>query len=85
LRCGTSFARVPKILDLELAQFLASQRMEQQRRENGAVAFALDCVVRRRVLKLATSSAENPKFNNAADTRPDAREGPPSRLWALSK
>ena len=35
-----AFARVPEVPDLELAQFLAPQRMEQQRRENGAVALA---------------------------------------------
>ena len=48
-----AFARVPEILDLELAQFLAPQRVEQQRRENGAVALALDRVVLRRLEQLA--------------------------------
>ena len=37
-----AFARVPKILHLQLAQLLAPQRMEQQRRQDGAVALALD-------------------------------------------
>ena len=36
-----AFARVPEILDLELAQLLAAKRVEQQRREDGAVALAL--------------------------------------------
>jgi hypothetical protein len=42
-----AFARVPEILDLELAQFLAPQRMEKQRRKNGAVALVPRAVVRR--------------------------------------
>ena len=37
-----AFARVPEVLDLELAQFLAPQRVEQQRGQDGAVALALD-------------------------------------------
>ena len=48
-----AFARVPEILDLQLAQLLAAQRMEQQRGEDGAVALALDRVVRRRLEELA--------------------------------
>ena len=32
-----AFARVPEILDLELAQFFAPQRMEKQRRKNVSV------------------------------------------------
>ena len=48
-----AFARVPEVLDLELAQFLAPQRVEQQRRQNGAVALALDRVVGRRSQQLA--------------------------------
>ena len=48
-----AFARVPEILDLQLAQFLAPQRVEQQRREDGAVALALDRVLLRRVEQLA--------------------------------
>ena len=36
-----AFARVPKILDLELAQFLAPQGMEKQRRKNGAVKLPM--------------------------------------------
>src|SRR5271170_7286688 len=43
-----AFARVPKILDLQLAQLIAPQRMEQQRRQDGAVAPALDGVRIRR-------------------------------------
>ena len=39
------FARVAEILHLQLAQLLAPQRMEQQRRKNGAVAPALDGVL----------------------------------------
>ena len=39
-----AFARVPEILHLQLAQLLAPQRMEQQRRQDGAVALALDGV-----------------------------------------
>ena len=34
-------ARVPEILDLELAQLLAPQRVVEQRRQDGAVALAL--------------------------------------------
>src|SRR5271165_154524 len=37
--------RVLEVLDLELAQFLAPQRVEQQRGQDGAVAFALDGVL----------------------------------------
>ena len=48
-----AFARVPEILDLELAQLLAPQRVEQQRGQDGAVALALDRVVLRRVEQLA--------------------------------
>jgi hypothetical protein len=36
-----AFAFVPGILDLELAQFLAAQRVEQQRRQNGATRLLL--------------------------------------------
>ena len=39
-----AFARVPEILDIQLAQFFATQRVEQQRRQDGAVALALDGV-----------------------------------------
>ena len=35
---------MPEILDLQLAQLLAAQRVEQQRRQDGAVALALDGV-----------------------------------------
>ena len=48
-----AFARVPEILDLQLAQLLAPQRVEQQRRQNGAVALALDRVVLGRGQQLA--------------------------------
>src|SRR4051794_15113434 len=48
-----AFARVPEVPNLELAQFFAAQRMEQQRRENGAVALAADAVVGWRVEQLA--------------------------------
>ena len=48
-----AFPRVPEIPHLELAQLLAPQRVEQQRGENGAVALALDRVVRRCLEQLA--------------------------------
>ena len=48
-----AFARVPEVLDLQLAQFLAPQRVEQQRGQNGAVALALDGVGLRRGEQLA--------------------------------
>ena len=48
-----AFPRVAEILHLQLAQLLAPQRVEQEGGENGAVALALDCVVRRRVQQLA--------------------------------
>jgi hypothetical protein len=35
-------ARVPEIPDLQLAQLLASQRVIEQRRQDGAVAFLFD-------------------------------------------
>ena len=47
-----AFTRVPEILDLELAQFLAPQRVEQQRGQDGAVALALDRVGLRRASSL---------------------------------
>src|SRR3954462_26112 len=40
-----AFADMAEVLHLQLAQFLASQRMEKQRRENGAVALAANAVV----------------------------------------
>ena len=48
-----AFARVPKILDLEFAQFLAPQRVEQQRGQDGAIALALDGFFLRRIQQLA--------------------------------
>ena len=48
-----AFARVLRVLHLELAQLLAPQRVEQQRREDGAVALALDGVGLRRGQQLA--------------------------------
>src|SRR4051794_32973382 len=48
-----AFARVPEVPNLELAQFLAAQRMEKQRRENGAVALAANAVVGWRIEQLA--------------------------------
>ena len=48
-----TFACVPKVPDLELAELHAPQRVEQQRGENGAIALALNRVVRRRVQQLA--------------------------------
>ena len=39
-----AFARVAEILHPEFAHFLAPQRVEQQRRQDGAVALALDGV-----------------------------------------
>ena len=44
LQVRHAFARMAKILDLQLAQFFAPQRMEQQGREDGAVTPALDGV-----------------------------------------
>ena len=40
LKVRHAFAGVAEVPNLELAQFLAAQRMEKQRRENGAVALA---------------------------------------------
>jgi hypothetical protein len=37
-----AFAFAPGVLDLELAQFLPAQRVEQQRRQNGTIPLALD-------------------------------------------
>ncbi|MGO9390570.1 hypothetical protein [Rhodoblastus sp.] len=48
-----TFARVPEIPNLELAELLAPQRVKQERRENGAVALAIDRIVRRCREKLA--------------------------------
>ena len=48
-----AFARVPEVAHLELAQLLAPQRVEQQRRQDGAVALALDGVRLRRGQQLA--------------------------------
>jgi hypothetical protein len=48
-----AFARMPEILDLQLAQLLAAQRVEQQRRKDRAVALALDRVFLRRCEQLA--------------------------------
>ena len=39
-----TFARMPEILHLQLAQLLAPQSVEQQRRQDGAVTLALDRV-----------------------------------------
>src|SRR3954447_4082189 len=52
LEMGHALARVPEVPNLELAQFFAAQRMEQQRRENGAVALAANAVVGWRVEQL---------------------------------
>jgi hypothetical protein len=49
LKVWHPFARVPEILDFELAELLAPQRVEQQRRENGAVALAANALVGRRI------------------------------------
>ena len=48
-----AFARVPEVPDPELAQLVAPQRVEQQRRENGAVALRLERIGRRRRQQLA--------------------------------
>jgi hypothetical protein len=48
-----AFARMLGVLDLELAQFLAAQRVEQQRGQDGAVALALDGFLLRRRKQLA--------------------------------
>jgi hypothetical protein len=48
-----AFARVPEILHPQLAKFFAPQRMEQQRREDGAVAPALDGIRVRRCEQVA--------------------------------
>src|SRR3954462_14029462 len=48
-----AFADMAEVLHLQLAQFFAAQRMEQQRRENGAVALAANAVVGWRVEQLA--------------------------------
>jgi hypothetical protein len=48
-----AFARVPKILHLQLAQLLATQHVEQQRRQDGAVALALDGVLAGRCEQVA--------------------------------
>ena len=48
-----AFARVPEILHPQLAQFLAPHRVEQQRRQNRAVAPALDGFLLRRFEQLA--------------------------------
>jgi hypothetical protein len=48
-----AFPRVLKILHLKLAQFLAPQRVEQQRGQDGAVAPALDGLCLRRIQQLA--------------------------------
>ena len=53
LQMRHAFPRVPEVPHLELAQFLAPQRVEQQRGQDGAVALALDRVVSRRVQQLA--------------------------------
>jgi hypothetical protein len=50
---AAAFARVPKILHLQLAQLLAPQRVEQQRRQDGAVALALDRVLAGRCEQVA--------------------------------
>ena len=48
-----AFARVPEVPHLELAQLLAPQRVEQQRRQDRAVALAASAVVRGRRQQLA--------------------------------
>src|SRR5260370_42281093 len=48
-----AFPRVPEIPDLQLAELLAPQRVKQERRENGAIALALDRVVLRGIEELA--------------------------------
>ena len=53
LQMRHALARVAEVFDLELAQLLTPQRVEQQRGQNGAVALALDRVVRRCVQQLA--------------------------------
>src|SRR3954447_8871447 len=42
---GHTLAGVPEVPNLELAQFFAPQRMEQQRRQDRAVALAADAIV----------------------------------------
>ena len=48
-----AFPRVPEIPDLERAQFLAPQRVEQQRRQDRAIALGLERIGRRRRQQLA--------------------------------
>jgi hypothetical protein len=48
-----ALARVPEVPNLELAEFLAAQRMEKQRRENGAVALAANAAIEWRIEQLA--------------------------------
>jgi hypothetical protein len=48
-----AFARVPEVSDLELAQFLAPQGVEQQRGQDRAITLALDRVGCRRNQQLA--------------------------------
>lgn len=53
LEMRDAFADVPEVLDLELAQFLAAQRVKQQGGENGSVALAADLAVLWRIEQLA--------------------------------
>lgn len=46
-------AGVAEVSDLELRQFLAPQRVKEQRREDGPVALATDAVILRRIKQLA--------------------------------
>ena len=48
-----AFARVPEVPHLQLAQLVAPQRVEQQRRQDRAVALALERVGVRRGQQLA--------------------------------
>ena len=49
-----AFACVPEVLHLQLAQLLAPQGMEQQRREDGPIAFAAKTVIDRCIEQLAS-------------------------------
>jgi len=65
-----TFARVPKISGLELAQFLTPQRVEQQRGENGTVTLALERVARWSVEELAgLMIANRGRLENPASVR----------------
>ena len=48
-----AFARMPEVLHLQLAELVAAQRVEQQRREESPIALAANAVVDRRVEQLA--------------------------------